>query len=101
MRVIAIKMLREFWEQPKYLDSETTLKAWYTEAKHTSWKTTQNIKSKYRNASFLADNRIVFNIHGNKYRLVVHVNYSYQIVYVKFIGTHKQYDEIDAEVIWT
>lgn len=99
MRVIAIKMLREFWLQARYSDSENALKAWYTEAKCAHWKTTQDIKSKYRNASFLSDNRVVFNIHGNKYRLIVHINYPYQIVYVKFIGTHKQYDEIDAETI--
>ena len=99
MRVIAIKILREFWEQPKYSDSEMALKAWYTEAKHAHWKTTQDIKSKYRNASFLSDNRVIFNIHGNKYRLVTHINYPYEIVYVKFIGTHKQYDQINAETI--
>jgi mRNA interferase HigB len=99
MRVIAIKILREFWQEPKHADSENALRAWFTEAKNASWKTTKDIKEKYRNASFLADNRVVFNIHGNKYRLVVHINYPYKIVYVKFIGTHKQYDEIDAEII--
>lgn len=99
MRVIAIKMLREFWEKPQYSDSKNALKAWYIEVKKTSWKTTQDVKDKYRNASFIADNRVVFNIHGNKYRLVTHINYAYHIVRVKFIGTHKQYDEIDAESI--
>lgn len=99
MRVISIKMLRAFWEQSKYSSSKTALSAWFTEAKHADWKTTQDIKDKYRNATFLADNRVVFNIHGNKYRLVVHINYAYQIVYIKFIGTHKQYDAIDAETI--
>lgn len=81
------------------MDSENALKAWYTEAKRAVWKAPNEIKDKYRNASFLADNRVVFNIHGNKYRLVVHINYAYQIVYVKFIGTHRQYDEIDARII--
>jgi mRNA interferase HigB len=96
MRVIAIKMLREFWQQPRFSDAENPLRAWYREAKGASWKTTKDVKDKYRNASFLGDNRVVFNIHGNKYRLVVHINYSYQIVNIKFIGTHRQYDEIDT-----
>lgn len=99
MRVIAIKILRGFWQCPKYSDSENSLRAWYVEAKNAKWKTTQDIKDKYRNASFVANNRVVFNIHGNKYRLVVHISYIYQIVYIKFIGTHKQYDEIKAESI--
>lgn len=99
MRVIAIKMLRDFWEHPKYSDSENPLRAWYTEAKKERWRTTQDIKNKYRNASFLGDNRVVFNIHGNKYRLVVHINYVLQIIFIKFIGTHAQYDKIDAESI--
>lgn len=99
MRVIAIKVLREFWEQSRYSDSANALKAWYAEAKKATWETAQDIKDKYRNASFIRDNRVIFNIHGNKYRLVAHINYAYQIVRIKFIGTHKQYDEIDAENI--
>jgi len=88
MRVIAIKMLKEFWKKPRYSDSEPALSAWYIEAKHVTWNTPQDIKDKYRNASFLSDNRVVFNIHGNKYRLVAHINYTYKIVYIKFIRTH-------------
>jgi len=99
MRVIAIRTLREFWRQPIYADAELPLRAWYQEAKKAKWNITQEIKDKYRSASFLADNRVVFNIHGNKYRLVVHVNYDYQIIRIKFIGTHKQYDAIDAETV--
>ena len=99
MRVIARKALREFWAQPSYADSEKSLSAWYAEAKQAKWKKPQDIKDKYRDASFLGDNRVVFNIGGNKYRLVIHVNYSYAIVRIKFIGTHKQYDQIDAEKI--
>lgn len=99
MRVIAIKTLREFWQQSRYSDAEYPLKAWYMEVKKAVWKTTQDIKDKYRNASFLKDNRVVFNIHGNKYRLVVHINYEYQLVRIKFVGTHKEYDAIDAEKI--
>lgn len=97
MRVIAIKMLRDFWE--KYQDAENPLKAWYQEAKQATWKSPQDIKNMYRNASFLGDNRVVFNIHGNKYRLVTHMNYRIKIVFIKFIGTHTQYDKIDAEKI--
>jgi mRNA interferase HigB len=96
MRIISITPLRAFWETPKYKDSEQPLKAWHSEAKHAEWKTPQEIKDKYGSASFIANNRVVFNIHGNKYRLIVGVNYDFAAVYVKFIGTHKQYDEIDA-----
>jgi len=99
MRVIAIKRLKDFWEQPKYSDSEQMLKAWYIEAKHANWGTPQDIKDRYRTASFLMDNRVVFNIHGNKYRLIIHVNYRCQTVYIRYIGTHKQYDAIDARTI--
>ena len=71
MRILALSTLRTFWEQPKYKDAEQPLKAWYDEAKHAIWQKPQNIKDKYRNAIFIADNRVVFNIHGNKYRLIV------------------------------
>lgn len=96
MRIISVTPLRDFWETTKYKDSEQPLKAWHSEVKHAEWKTPQDIKDKYGNASFIANNRVVFNIHGNKYRLIVGVNYDFAAVYVKFIGTHKQYDEINA-----
>lgn len=99
MRILALSTLREFWEQPKYKDSEQPLKAWYDEAKHASWVRPQEIKDKYRNASFIADNRVVFNIHGNKYRLIIALKYEFGVGYVRFIGTHKQYDGIDAKTI--
>jgi mRNA interferase HigB len=99
MRIIALSTLREFWEQPKYKDAEQPLKAWYDEAQKANWQTPQDIKDKYRNASFVADNRVVFNIHGNKYRLIVALKYQFGIGYVRFIGTHKQYDAIDANTI--
>lgn len=99
MRIIALSTLREFWEQPKYNDAEQPLKAWYDEAKKASWQTPQDIKDKYRSASFVADNRVVFNIHGNKYRLIVALKYQSGVGYVRFIGTHKQYDAIDAKTI--
>jgi mRNA interferase HigB len=99
MRVIAKGTLREFWNQNQFKDSEQPLKSWYDEVKSSDWQTPQDVKRKYRTASFLANNRIVFNIHGNKYRLIVAVRYELSIVYIRFIGTHKTYDAIDAATI--
>lgn len=99
MKIISRATLREFWENPKYSDAEQPLKAWFDEVKHGVWKSPQDIKSKYRNTSFIANNRVIFNIHGNKYRLIIAVRYDISIVFIKFIGTHKQYDEIDASTI--
>jgi len=97
MRIIARRTLKEFWEDPRYKDSEEPLKAWYREAHSATWSTPQNVKSHYRNASILKGCIVVFNVSGNKYRLVVKVNYDVQIVYIKFIGTHKEYDLINME----
>ncbi len=99
MRIIAIKTLRLFWEDPKYRETEQSLKAWFDEAKNAQWRTPHDIKSKYRNASFVHDNRVVFNICGNKYRLITAIKYDSGIVFIRFIGTHKQYNEIDAATI--
>lgn len=99
MRIISRSALRKFWEQPNYADSEQPLKSWYDEAKHADWKTPQEIKALYRNASFVGNNRVVFNIHGNKYRLIVAVNYNFSIIYVRFVGTHAQYDKMNAATI--
>ncbi len=99
MRIISRAKLKTFWEDPRYKDSENPLKAWFDEAKHATWKTPQDIKEKYRNASFIGNNRVVFNIHGNTYRLVVAMKYEFGICYIRFIGTHKQYDQIDVETI--
>jgi mRNA interferase HigB len=97
MWIIAIKALKEFWK--KHPDSEQPLSAWYAEAKNTEWKKPADISRLYRSASILANNRIVFNIKGNNYRLVVAINYDYRIVYIRFIGTHKEYDKINAKEI--
>jgi mRNA interferase HigB len=99
MHIIAVKTLREFWENPDYHDAEQPLKAWYREAKHATWKTPADIKAKYGNASIIGNNRVVFNIAGNKYRLVIKFHYNRGVGYVRFIGTHKAYDKIDAEAI--
>jgi mRNA interferase HigB len=97
LRVIAKKILREFWL--KHTDCEQQLKAWFQEASKTEWKTSRDIKKDYPSASFLANNRVVFNIKGNHYRLVIRVNYDYQMIWIRFIGTHGEYDKIDATKI--
>ena len=97
MRVIAKKTLRDFWS--RYPDSEQQLKAWFQEADKAVWKSPGQIKRSYISASILPGNRVVFNIKGNHYRLIVKINYDYQIAWIRFIGTHAQYDKIDATKI--
>lgn len=94
MRVISRKALREFWE--KHPDAETPLRAWFKEAHEAHWGTPSDIKARYAMASFLAKDRVVFNIKGNAYRLVVAIRYELGIVYIRFVGTHAAYDTIDA-----
>ena len=98
MRIIAKRTLIEFYEQPQYLDAKGPLEAWHEEAKNASWQSPHDVRRHYSSVSFVG-NRAVFNIHGNKYRLVVLVNYRIQQIFIKFIGTHKQYDEIDVETV--
>lgn len=97
MRVIAKNILREFWQ--KHPDCEQQLKSWFQEASKAKWKNTKDIKKEYSTASFLVGNRVVFNIKGNQYRLIVKINYDYQMVWIRFIGTHSEYDKIDATKI--
>jgi|SRR5690606_39325378 len=97
MRVIAVSTLRQFWE--KHPDSEQALKAWHDEATKAAWAQPADIKTQYRNASILKNRRVVFNIKGNDYRLIGAIAYRLGIVYVKFIGTHAEYDKIDAETV--
>ncbi len=97
MRVIAISTLRTFWHLQK--EAEQPLRAWYAEAKRADWRGTADIKRMYPSASFVAGNRVVFNIGGNKFRLVVRVKYDFGIVYVRFVGRHSEYDRIDVETI--
>ena len=99
MRVIARSTLKKFYEIPIYGDSKTPLEAWYHEARKAIWSSWADIKEKYRSASILKNNRVVFNICGYKYRLIVKINYEAQLVYIRFVGTHKQYDKINAEEI--
>jgi mRNA interferase HigB len=97
LRVIAKKVLREFWEI--HPDCEQQLKSWYREAEKGEWKNTNELKKEYPSASILKDNRIVFNIRGNNYRLIVRINFHYQMMWIRFIGTHKEYDKVDANKI--
>ncbi|MGE0020328.1 MAG: type II toxin-antitoxin system HigB family toxin [Draconibacterium sp.] len=96
-RIFAKSTLRDFWEN--YPDSEQYLKTWYNTAMNANWKTPGDVKMSYANASILKDSRIVFNIKGNSYRLVVKFNFEHQLAFVRFIGTHTHYDEIDANTI--
>lgn len=97
MRVIAISTLREFWED--HPDAEQPIKAWVDEASQATWSQPADIKAQYRSASILKNRRVVFNIKGNDYRLIVAIAYRLGIAYVKFIGTHAEYDKIDAETV--
>lgn len=97
MKIVSLKILREFWIL--HPNAEQHLKAWVDEVKRATWTQPADIKAKYRSASILKNRRIVFNIKGNDYRLVVAVAYRFSAVYIKFIDTHAQYDAIDAETI--
>jgi mRNA interferase HigB len=97
MRIIARRTLKEFWEG--HPDAEQPLRAWFANVKQADWKAPADIKRDYRQASFVADNRVIFNIKGNSYRLVASIAYAYGIVYIRFVGTHTEYDRIDAAKI--
>jgi mRNA interferase HigB len=97
--IVSLKTLKEHWEIPDRRDSEQHLKAWYQEVKTAEWKNPNDVKIHYRSASIVGKNRIVFNICGNKYRLVIKVNYETQWVFIRFVGTHKEYDKIDVTKI--
>ena len=99
MRVIAKRTLRAFWQQTPHRNAEVPLLAWHREARLARWTSPADVKAQYGTASVLKDGRMVFNIGGNKYRLVVWINYRRGTVYVRFVGTHRAYDEIDAETI--
>lgn len=94
MRIIALKTLREFWES--HPNARQQLQAWYVDAKHAVWQSPTDIKAMYRNASIVANNRVVFNIKGNDYRLIVAINYQLGIAYIRFVGTHAEYDRVNA-----
>ena len=97
MRVISKKILREFWE--KHSDSEQQLKSWFQETSNAEWNSPNDIKIEYPSASILSNNRVVFNFKGNKYRLIVRINYDYKMAWIRFVRTHAEYDKIDANKI--
>jgi mRNA interferase HigB len=100
MRVIALSTLKAFWSgKSAYSDARESTLAWYRHASKADWQSPADVKREFGNASILRDGRVVFNIAGNKYRLVVWINYPYRVVYIRFIGTHVQYDRIDAQTI--
>ncbi len=99
MRIVSKRTLREFWEQSLYSNAQGQLEAWHEEVLKADWATPQELKAQFGNASILQDSRVVFNIKGNDYRLIVKINYDYRMVYVRFVGTHEMYDEIDAVTI--
>jgi len=100
MRIIALSTLKAFWEEsPQYQDAKESTLAWYRHARKADWMTPDNVKADFGNASILKDGRVVFNISGNKYRLIVWINYDYKVIYIRFIGTHGQYDNVDAQTI--
>lgn len=94
MRIIALGTLREFWK--KHSDAEIPLRSWYAAASRAEWRNPADVKAAYRSASFIANSRIVFNIKGNDYRLVTAVHYNRNMMFIRFIGTHRDYDKIDA-----
>lgn len=98
MRVIALKRLREHWEKPGRRDSEQPLKSWYAVVRAASWAHLADLKVQFGSASVVGE-RVVFNIAGNKYRLVAYINYAFHTVYIRFVGTHREYDDLDIEEI--
>ena len=97
MNILKRSTLEKFWEE--HANAEQSLKAWFKHVEQAQWKNTHDVKQDYRTADFLADNRIVFNIKGNDYRLIAKINYERSQVYIKFIGTHSEYDKIDANSV--
>ena len=100
MRVIAVSALKAFWKgNARYADAEGPTLCWYREVLHADWSKPCDEKASFGNASILRDGRAVFNLGGNKYRVVVWINYPYRVVYIRFIGTHQQYDRVDAQTV--
>lgn len=97
MRIISRKALREFWKN--HSDAKEALQSWYSETKRAEWSSPAEIKAIYRSVSILPNNRAVFNIKGNHYRIIVVISYEFGVVYIRFVGTHAEYDKIDATTI--
>ena len=100
MRIISLSTLKAFWEtNPQFFDVKDPALAWYHQVRHANWATPTDVKVAFGTSSILKNGRVVFNIAGNKYRLVVWINYPFRVIYIRFIGTHAQYDQINAETI--
>ena len=99
MRMIAVSTLREFWRRPGRSDAEQPLRAWVSVVKAADWSKPTDVKQMFRSADIVANDRVVFNIGGNKYRLVAAVHYRGRRIFVRFVGTHAEYDRIDAATI--
>ena len=96
---MAFRTVQEFWGKPDFADSEISLRSWYHDAKCSDWKNSNELKQQYKNANIVGEGRVIFNIKGNKYRLVVSIDYESQVIFIRFIGTNIQYDKIDAKTI--
>lgn len=99
MRIIAVSTLRNFWKRPGRSDEEQPSRAWVHNLRAAEWSRPIDVKGMFRSADILGNERVVFNIGGNKYRLVAAIHYRGKRVYVRFVGTHREYDEIDAETV--
>jgi len=99
MRIVSVGTLKAFWDQPSHHDAEQPLRTWVRVVRAAHWVDPPAIKQMFRSADILCDGRVVFDVGGNKYRLVAWVNYHYGVVYVRFIGTHRDYDKIDAQTV--
>lgn len=97
MRVIAVKTLKEYWED--FPQAEQALLSWYEEADNAEWSNPNELKIQFRNASILTNKRVVFNIHGNSYRLIVDIEYRLKIIFIVWFGAHEEYDKIDAKKV--
>ena len=97
MRIIAVNTLKDYWEE--FPQAKQPLLSWYEEGNIAEWNNPNELKEQYRNASILTDKRVVFNIHGNSYRLIVDIEYRLKIIFIVWFGTHKEYDKIDAKKI--
>lgn len=97
VRIIAKRTLRRFWEKSRrYTDAKRALEAWHAQVRQADWTTPAEVKAMYGDASILKGSRVVFNICGNKYRLITKINFPYRVVYIRFVGTHEEYDKVDA-----
>jgi mRNA interferase HigB len=99
MRIIAVSTLKAFWEQAAYREGEQPLRTWVQVTKKARWSDPPTVKATFNTADILKAGRVIFDIGGNKYRLVTQINYAHHVVYIRFVGTHRQYDQIDAQTV--